>query len=320
MQKSSTPLVDLHRHLDGNVSPATIWELAQQHHIHLPVSSLDEVARLTQIQDRTSDLLAFLQKLEYGVKVMVNQDAVSRIAYENVIDAHQQGLAYTELRFSPRFMTEFSTLSMDAVIEAVLDGIDRGQQQASTKVGLIGILSRSYGEAVCHDELASILRFKDSFCAVDLAGDERNFPARNFVDHFKKVRDAGLHVTVHAGEADGPQSVWDAIELLGAERIGHGVAIADDPRLLDFVIDQQVGIEACPTSNYQTGTLLDTSNHPIKMFLERGASVSLNTDDPGVSAIDINHEYQVATDVIGLSASQIAQLKLNGIQQAFLSI
>lgn len=170
----------------------------------------------------------------------------------------------------------------------------------------------------CHRELASILSYADNIIALDLAGDEFNYPAHLFVEHFKIARNAGLQVTVHAGESGGPQSVWDAINLLGAKRVGHGVAVAKDRKLLDFMLTNDIGIESCLTSNYQTGTWIDTKNHPIKTFLESGVSVSLNTDDPGISNIDIKHEYSIASNTVNLSLKQIKQIQLNGQNQRFL--
>ena len=145
------------------------------------------------------------------------------------------------------------------------------------------------------------------------------FPAEWFVEYFAKAQNADWHITVHAGEADGPDSITRAIDLLGAERIGHGVAAIQDPNLVKMLADKQIPIESCPTSNYQTATVANVALHPMKTFMEQGVCVTLNTDDPGVSAINLEHEYQVAHDVIGLSVKQLEQIQLNGLSAAFLS-
>ena len=124
---------------------------------------------------------------------------------------------------------------------------------------------------------------------------------------------------MHAGEADGPQSIWNAIELLGAQRIGHGVAAWHDDKLMAYLAEHAIGIEACPTSNYQTATVTDTANHPLKTFLDAGLAVTLNTDDPGVSAIDLAHEYRVAASVINLTQNELDAVQRNAVEQAFLS-
>jgi adenosine deaminase len=310
-------LVDLHRHLDGNIPPKLIWQLAHEYSVELPVTSESELAKHVVIQDKTSDLLSFLQKLNYGVSVLATPEACYKVAYENVLMAKMEGIDYAELRFSPLFMAKAFNLSLHAVVEAVVEGVKAGNAVHNTQYQLIGILSRTFGIEACHLELASILAYSNDIIALDLAGDEVNFPAHMFVDHFKLARNAGLQVTVHAGEAAGPKSVWDAINLLGAQRIGHGVAVAQDGKLIDFMLKHDIGIESCLTSNYQTGTWADIKSHPIRTFLESGLSVSLNTDDPGVSNIDIKHEYCVASNTVSLTLKQIKQIQLCGSNQRF---
>ncbi|GBL03010.1 adenosine deaminase [Glaciecola sp. KUL10] len=313
------PLVDLHRHLDGNINVATICALAKQFNVSLPSYNTNELAKYCQINDRTSDLLSFLAKLDYGVSVLGDYHACERIAYENVCDAAEQGLDYVELRFSPNYMAKAFSLDLDKVVEAVILGVKRGVSELKIEVNLIGILSRSYGVKECEDELNAILSFHKDIVALDLAGDELNYPASLFKQHFQTARDKGLLITVHAGEADGPKSIWQAIDLLGAQRIGHGVAAVQDKALMDYLKGNNIGVEACLTSNYQTGTYIDTKSHPINKFIEHGISVSLNTDDPGVSNITINDEYALAKSVVGLDETQILYLKRCGFEQAFMN-
>ena len=319
MINSNLPLVDLHRHLDGNILPATVWDLAQDHGVSLPGSSLEEFTQHAQIQGQTSDLLAFLEKLDYGVSVLANYDAIYRVARENIIDAKAQGLDYTELRFSPHYMAMNFNLNQEEVVNVVADAVLTASKEFGVKANLIGILSRTFGVEACDKELAAILAHRDKICALDLAGDEINFPAPLFVPHFKLAREAGLKITVHAGEADGPQSIWNAIELLGATRIGHGVAATQDPKLMEYMAKHNIAVESCPTSNFQTATISDLKQHPLATFLETGICVCLNTDDPAVSNITIAHEYQVAQNVLGLSDSQLTEIQRNGVRAAFLS-
>lgn len=319
MYNPELPLVELHRHLDGNIRPQTIWELAHQHNIALPAGSLRELIPLTQIQTQTADLLAFLAKLDYGVSVLADSDACYRVAYENMQDAKEQGLDYVELRFSPFYMARAFNLNLQAVIEAVHAGVKAGERDTGVKVQLIGILSRTFGTQTCQVELDALLACRDKIIALDLAGDELGFPAPLFEAHFQLARDAGWHISVHAGEADGPQSIWDAINLLGAERIGHGVAAIHDQTLMHYMAQKKIAIEACPTSNYHTATVTDTANHPLKVFVEQGMCVTLSTDDPAVSNINLAHEYKVAKQTIGLTDEQLNQIQLNALDAAFLS-
>ncbi|WJG11134.1 adenosine deaminase [Aliiglaciecola sp. LCG003] len=313
------PVIDLHRHLDGNIRPEVIWSLAQKHQIDLPVSSLSELQQLTQIQDKSTDLMAFLKKLDVGVSMLVNYDACFDVAYENIRDAQQAKLDYVELRFSPFYMARTHSLDMTQLIAAVIDGVRAGEKDFSVKTNLIGILSRTYGVEQCMAELEALLSHKDDLCGLDLAGDEKGFPAELFVDHFLLARDAGWNITVHAGEADGPQSIWNAIYKLGATRIGHGVSAIQDEKLMTYMADNQIAIESCLTSNFQTGTVGDLKKHPILTFLKKGLLVTLNTDDPAVSGITLEHEYKVANETLGISAENLRLIQRNSVKAAFLS-
>lgn len=319
MYNKQLPLVDLHRHLDGNIRPQTIWELAQQNNIELPTDNFEAFLPHVQITDSEADLIAFLKKLDWGVGVLKNLDDVVRIGYENVEDAFNANIDYTELRFSPYYIAMTHNLPIEGVVEAIIEGVNQGREKFTTQVNLIGILSRTFGVEHCQSELNALLAYKDSLVAVDLAGDEYNFPGSLFEEHFKQVRDADLNVTVHAGEAAGPESVWHAIEKLGATRIGHGVACASDQKLMDYMRDHQISLESCLTSNYQTGTIKDIADHPVKTFLANDLLVCLNTDDPAVENIELTGEFVLAEKVLGFNNDQISQLQRNAVQMSFLS-
>lgn len=313
------PLIDLHRHLDGNIRPKTIWQLAQQHNIALPTTSFEQFIPHVQIQDSEADLMAFLKKLDWGVAVLKTLDDCKRVAFENVEDAYNAGLNYAELRFSPLYMAMKHQLPVADVVAAVIDGVHSGMKTFDVSIKLIGILSRTFGVKSCQQELDALLCHKDKLVAIDLAGDEYNFPGALFVDHFKQVAKADLHITVHAGEAAGPASIWQAIKELNAERIGHGVVSYQDERLLDYMRQHNIAIESCLTSNYQTGTIADLSQHPIKTFLAQEMRVCLNTDDPAVQGIEIKNEFKIAQEVLGLSDENITQLQKNAFDASFLS-
>ncbi len=313
------PLCDLHRHLDGSIRLQTILDLAQQHGISLPANDVEGLAPYVHIDNSEPGLMAFIARFKYLVEVLVDTDACRRVAYENVVDANNEGIDYVELRFSPWFMAERHALDPQEVVEACLDGIRAGERETGVRANAIGILSRTYGANICHQELDAILACRDGIVAVDLAGDEAGYPATMFVEHFKRVRDAGLHVTIHAGEADGPQSVWSSVQELGAERIGHGFRSIEDPALVEYLAEQGIGLESCPTSNLHISAVETYAAHPIKKLADRGVKFCLNTDDPGISAIDIDHEYSVAAPAIGLTAKQVRQSQLEALDMAFLS-
>ncbi len=319
MIDTKLPLCDLHRHLDGSIRLQTILDLAEQHGIDLPANDVEGLAPYVHIDESEPGLMAFIARFKYLIEILFDANACRRVAYENVIDARNEGIDYLELRFSPWFMAERHGLDPHEVVEACLDGMQAGERDTGVRTNAIGILSRTYGADICHKELDAILACRDGIVAVDLAGDEAGYPAALFTEHFKRVRDAGLHVTIHAGEADGPQSVWSSIKDLGAERIGHGFRSGEDPVLVDYLIEQGIGLESCPTSNLHISAVANYAEHPIKRLADQGVKFCLNTDDPGISAINIAHEYDIAAPAVGLTQGQIRQSQIDGLEMAFLS-
>ncbi|MBI3885095.1 MAG: adenosine deaminase, partial [Opitutae bacterium] len=186
-------------------------------------------------------------------------------------------------------------------------------------VKLIGILSRTFGAEKCREELEALLAHRAHFAALDLAGDEKNFPAEMFVEHFQRGRDAGWAVTVHAGEAGGAPSVWAALRELGATRIGHGTRAVEDPKLMDYLAEHRIGMEVNLTSNVQTNTVPSFAAHPLKKFLAHGLRATINTDDPVISGVDLRHEYAVAAPAAGLTPAEIVRAQRNALEIAFLT-
>lgn len=313
------PLIDLHRHLDGSVRLATILDLGRRHGLPLPAWDEEGLRPHVQVVEPEPDLMAFIAKFRWMVGVLADYDACRRVAYEAVEDAHHEGLAYVELRFSPCFMAEPHGLDPAAVVEAVVDGVAAGQRDLGLRANLIGILSRTYGPELAWQELAALLTQRDRLVALDLAGDEARFPGSLFVEHFRRGRDAGWRVTVHAGEAAGPESIRQALAELGAERIGHGVRAGEDPALVDELAVRRVGLEVSLTSNVQTSTVRRYADHPLRGFLERGLVATINTDDPGISGIDLPYEYRVAAPQAGLTPELVRQAQANALEIAFLS-
>jgi len=313
------PLIELHRHLDGNVRLETVLDLGRKYNLPLPAWDLEGLRPHIQVMEPQVGVMAFIAKFKWFTGVMVDLEACRRIAYENVEDASHEGIDYIELRFSPWFMAEPHGLDPEGLVEAIMDGVKAGIQDFDIQVKLIGILSRTYGPEIAWKELGALLTHYDDLVAIDLAGDEAHFPAELFTEHFKKARDLGLEVTAHAGEAAGPESIWQAIRFLGASRIGHAITAVDDPELMDFMLEDRVGIESSLTSNLQTSSISDYVHHPIKQFLNHGLLATINTDDPGISNIDLRYEYEVAAPAAGLSIEQIHQAQRNAIEIAFLS-
>lgn len=319
MINESIPLVELHRHLDGNVRLETILDIGLKHNLPLPAKDIDGLRPYIQVTEAKPSILDYFAKFEWLVRVMVDYESVHRIAYENIEDAKNEGIDYIELRFSPWFMSEKNTLDPAGVVEAVVDGVESGSRDFGTRTKLIGILSRTYGPEICKKELEALLTQKEHIVALDLAGDEIHFGGELFVEHFRKAKDAGWYSDPHAGEVCGPESVWQAIHDLGADRIGHAVHAVEEERLLDYLCEHQIGVESNLTSNVQTSTVKNYPSHPLRKFLERGIGASINTDDPGISACFLKYEYETAAPAAGLTQAQIDQAQLNALNTAFLS-
>ena len=319
MRNPDFPFIDLHRHLDGNIRLETILNLGRKHNLPLPSFDLEGLRPHVQVTTPQPGVMAFISKFKWMVGILVDYDACRRVAYENVIDACNEGIDYIELRFSPWFMAEPFELDSSGVVEAIVEGVQQGREETGILVNLIGIISRTYGVKIGWKELEALLSHRDHFVGLDLAGDEVNFPAELFEEHFKKGRDAGWQITVHAGESDGPESVWQALETLGATRIGHALSIEDDPKLREYILENKIGIEANLTSNLQTTSVLDLILHPLKSWLEQGLLATINTDDPGISGINLSHEYEVAAPAAGLGEKLIFTAQKNSLDISFLS-
>jgi adenosine deaminase len=314
------PLVELHRHLDGNVRTETLLDLAWQHGVELPAWTVEELRPYVQITEREPSLVHFLAKFALLRRVMVDYEAVRRIVRENLEDAVRDGIDYIELRFSPWFMGEEHGLDTSGVVEAACDALEEARGRIPVQAKLIGIISRHYGPEIGRIELAAVLRGRDrGIVALDLAGDEAHFPGGLFVRHFAEAREAGLRTIAHAGEAAGAESVRQAVLELGAERVGHGIRAVEDPAVLDLLTERRIALEVCPTSNVQTSTVRDYRSHPLPDLLRRGIAVTLNTDDPSISGIDLPHEYRVAEEELGLSRAELRRLQENALEAAFLT-
>ena len=312
------PLIDLHRHLDGAIRLETVLEVADERGISLPAYDLEGLRPHVVVEGKAAGLMDFIGRFRWLTAILHDLDTCRRVAYENVVDARGEGLDYIELRFSPWFMAETHGLDPAGVVEAVADGVVAAERDTGVRAQIIGIMSRTYDTETCHRELDALLAHRDHLVAIDLAGDEAKFPASRFVEHFRRARDAGLQVTVHAGEVDGPESVWSAIRELGATRIGHGIHSLEDPSLVAFLVERRIGLEIAITSNIQVGIIEDYPDHPVGKILEAGIVANLNTDDPAISGIDLRHEFEVAAPRAGLRPEQARRAQANALHMAFL--
>jgi adenosine deaminase len=312
------PLIDLHRHLDGNIRLETILDLAKQHDLPLPAYTLEELRPHIQVSEPEMDIMAYFTKFNWMISVLADYEACRRVAYENVLDAAAEGLDYIELRFSPWFMAEPHGLDPAGVVEAVVEGVREGNAQVQgTRAALLGIISRTYGAEIGMKELEALLTHKEDIVGLDLAGDEVRFPAELFIEHFRIARDAGWGITVHAGESAGPKSVWAAIRDLSATRIGHALTINEDPALVEMMLEKRIGIEANLTSNVHTNSVPSYAAHPLKGWLDLGLLATINTDDPGISPVTLRDEFEAAAPKAGLTETDTRKAQENAVALAF---
>jgi adenosine deaminase len=308
-------LIDLHRHLEGALRVSTTLELA--HKYGHPLAAADDPEQLLVARGPLGGLLPFLDKVDAAPSAFRALDDWQRAARECVEDAAADGLDYLEIRFSPAMIALETGLDPEAVIDAVADGTRAASHETGLPVGLIGIILRDLGPGRGEAQMATLLSRRDLLCAVDIAGNEAGVPAAEFASAFKLARDAGLHVTVHAGEAAGPFSVWDAVKHLGAERIGHGIRAVEDPALLEHLAAHGITLEVSLTSNVHTSSTPGYADHPVRRLLAAGVPVALCTDDPRTSGITLSGEYRLAAPQAGLSEADLARIRHYAREAAF---
>lgn len=310
-----TPMIDLHRHLEGALRPSQLVEaLARDRCDPEAIRRLrDDVAA-----DETVDsLVSYLRRIDHAAALLTRAEDWERAGAHAVEDAYDDGLDYVELRLSPWFVARQAGLHPRAVVDAVAEGVAAASARTGLPVGLIAIVVRDLGPASAAQQLGTVLETRDVWCAVDLAGDEAGVPCVEFAPTFARARDAGLHVTVHAGEAAGPRSVADAVDLLGAERIGHGVRAAEDPRLLDRLRERGVTLEVALTSNIQTRAATGFRTHQVHDLLAAGVPVGLSTDNPTPSRTRLSEEYRRAEHEAGLAPEVLQRVAAQAARAAF---
>lgn len=312
------PKIDLHLHLDGSLRAETVLDLARQQGLSLPVWTAGELRRMLEVWGRAHDLAEYLTKFDLPVRLLQRADALARVAAELIEDVARENVRYAEVRFAPWLHTRRG-LRLSQAIAAVLDGLSQGEKRCGVQSRLIVCCMRHHSP---QDNLAVAevsLRFKDAGVGgLDLAGDEALSTAATLpVEAFRLAQEKGLHRTVHAGEGAGPESIRVAIEVLGAERLGHGVRLCEDPALMEEVRQRGITLEMCPTSNVQTSVVGSVDEHPIDAYLRAGLRVTVNTDNRRVSRTTLTEEYGLLVEHFGWGLPQILATTRNSLAAAF---
>ena len=312
-------VTELHLHLDGSLRPETVWELAKEQGIRLPAESAEEVKYKMEVPEDCRTLEEYLERFDLPLLVLQRADAIERVTYELVEDLAKEGVDYAEIRFAPQLSVN-GGLTQDEVVEAAIRGAERGMKTyPEIRVGLILCCMRGAdNEALNMQTVETAKKYLGPVvCAVDIAGAEGLFPTENFAPVFAKVREYGIPMTIHAGEAAGPDSMKTALSF-GTKRIGHGVAAINDPELIRRLIDENVTLEVCVTSNYHTKVVPAIERHPIHKLLDEGVHVTVNSDNRTCSRTTLQKEKEVLKEQLEFSDEEIEKMQEYAWEARFL--
>lgn len=312
------PKTDIHCHLDGCLRPRTVLELADAQGIRLPTRKLPELTRLLEAGKRTRNLGDYLKIFDITLSVMQVREALYRVAFELAEDAARENIRHLEVRYAP-ILHQKKKLKYDEIVDAVIEGLrDAGARLGmSTGVIICGIRSMDPKTSVALAELAVAYKGR-GVLAFDLAGQEKDYPAKAHREAFQVILKNNVNSTVHAGEAFGPASIAQALHYCGAHRIGHGTRLREDPAVLAYVNDHRIPLEVCLSSNVQTRAVRTLRDHPFGEYFRQGIRVTLNTDSRLISATDVTNEMLLAARAFRLSPYELKRIVINGFKSSFL--
>ncbi|MDD2921119.1 MAG: adenosine deaminase [Anaerolineales bacterium] len=319
-QYFSLPKVELHRHLEGSLRLTTMLDIARLHGVTVPASMFN-LSGLVQVQDKDPMTFSnFLDKFKTLRLFYKSPDVIHRVTQEAVEDAAKDNIRYMELRFTPVALSRAEGFPLNEVMDWVILSAKVAAEKYNVKVGLIASVNRHESPELA-EQVAWLAadQIKNGMVGIDLAGNEAEFPSEPFYALFKEAKQAGLHVTIHAGEWGPAENIREAIEKLGAERIGHGVRVMEDESIVALAKERRTTFEVCVTSNYQSGVVSSLPEHPLTRMAAAGLIVTVNTDDPSVSRITLSHEYQHVCEDLRMTFDALQQSVLNAAQASFLS-
>ena len=312
------PKADLHCHLDGSLRLGTILELAAQQGVRLPADTPEGLARAIHMGETRSSLEDYLAAFDVTLAVLQTAEALCRAAYELAVDCARENVRYLEIRYSPVLHTRRGLKTTDTV-DAVLDGLRAARQETGIRAHVIicGIRQIDPVTSLRLAELAVAYKNR-GVVGFDLAGIEEGYPSKAHHAACQLILDNNVTVTIHAGEAYGPESIAQALHVCGAHRIGHGVRLRENGDLLNYVNDHRIPLEMCPSSNVQTGSVTDLANHPLRFYFDFGLRVSVNTDNRLITDTTLTRELTRVHRELGFEIEDIATLIVQGFKSAFL--
>jgi adenosine deaminase len=322
------PKVALHDHIDGGLRPETILDLGRAQDVELPADNPEDLADWFHRGADRKTLTLYLEGFAVTVAVMQTEAALERVAYEAMQDLAEENVVYAELRFGPSLHTQRG-LNLEQVVKAVLRGLERGREETGVQFGLLLCALRDRADSLEIAELSVAFR-DDGVVGFDLAGDEYGHPPKRHLPAFEYIRQKNFNITIHAGEAFGPESIWQAVQMCGAHRIGHGVRLVDDMTvhgtriekmgtLTSFIRDKRLAMEICISSNIHTGAAQTPDHHPFAIFYRNNFRVCLNTDNRLMSNTSLSNEMLVASRHFNLTLDDLAKLTINAMKSAFIT-
>ncbi|MEQ6903213.1 adenosine deaminase [Nocardioides sp. YIM 152588] len=325
----SAPKVLLHDHLDGGLRPATVVDLAADCGHELPTTDPEALGDWFTAAADSGSLVRYLDTFSHTVGVMQTGPAITRVARECVEDLAADGVVYAEIRYAPELHVE-QGLTLAEVVAAVQEGFQQGMDAARGRIVVRHLLT-AMRQAARSSEIAGLaIDWRDhGVVGFDIAGPEAGYPPTRFLDAFEYVRRENGHVTIHAGEAFGLPSIWEAVQWCGADRLGHGVRIVDDigrlddgtpklGRLAAYIRDKRIPLEMCPSSNVQTGAAASIAEHPIKLLADLRFRVTVNTDNRLMSGTSMTREFELLTEAFGYGLREVEWFTVNAMKSAFL--
>lgn len=325
------PKVLLHDHLDGGVRAETVLELAREiRYTGLPTTDPDQLRQWFIADTPGSDLVRYLEGFAHTTAVMQTKDQLERIASETAIDLAADGIVYAEVRFAPELHL-IGGLTLHEVVNAVLDGFNHGVREAAQQghTIIVRTILSAMRQASLSETIAELaVEFRErGVCGFDIAGPEDGFPPTHHLRAFHLVQREDFHMTIHAGEAFGLPSIWEAVQFCNAERLGHGVRIVDDitevdggyrlGRLANFIRDRRIPLEVCPTSNVHTGAAVSIAEHPIETLRRLRFRVTVNTDNRLMSGITLSSEFEACATAFDWTLEDMEWLTLNAAKSSF---
>ena len=312
------PKTEIHCHLEGAIRTQTIIDVAREFNISLPAYEVIELDKHVKVLDQMRDLQAVLEAFDIFQRSITSPAVFERIAWELFEDCAKQNIKLFEVRFSPDWAFHGHNLDWDACLEGVLRAQERAEKEFDMAIGIIAITSRGMGADSCVRTVDWAIRHREHIQAVDLADGEMLYPAKEFVKPILKAKDAGLKVTIHSGEDTPASYVIETIKNFQPDRIGHGIHSIEDMKAVEMIIEKGITLEVNPWSNYLTNSVPTIEAHPLKKLFDLGVRVTINSDDPEVLETNVNNEYRIAHEVLGMSMADIQTCNRFAFESSFI--